>query len=81
MTPTKDLYTSDEFDEIPLGVRVLEVKVGPDCHRKGRKADPLVFFCTSRAALDQIEKKYGSYNATVVRDGHAPWDSVKQGII
>ena len=77
----KDLFTNEEFDLIPLGIRVLEVKVGPDCHKKGGKANPVVFYCTSRAALDRLEEKYGSYNATVFRDGDAPWDSVKQGII
>jgi hypothetical protein len=78
---TKDLYQADEFDDIPPGVRVLEVKVGPDCHRKGPKADPPVFYCTSRAALERLEKKYGMYDATIIRIGDVPWDSEKQGII
>jgi hypothetical protein len=78
---TKDLYKPQEFDEIPQGIRVLEVKVGPDCHKKGRKANPPVFYCTSRSALDKLSKKYGTYDATVVRAGDGPWDSERQGII
>lgn len=70
----KDLYTDMEFDDIPSEVRVARVEVGSGENEK-------VFFVTSRKALDALQKEYGSYQATIVRDGQAPWDSEKQGFI
>lgn len=71
-----NLYTPEEFDDIPVEARVLEVVI-----KRAKGTEPVVFFVTSRAALDLVGEKYGSYEATVVRDGAAPWDSEKMGII
>jgi hypothetical protein len=75
----RDLYAPEEFDAIPAEARVLEVVV--KWKAKAEMERPVVFLVTSRAALDMIGKRYGSYEATVVRDGTSPWDSQKSGII